>query len=231
MASVIALSVISVTGFVYLGKGEYGELEHPWEGTTESSKSIAIALTTAVFAYGGGSALNYLVEEVKRPSRTLPLSIIISMVLVTILYVSVNLSYLVVMGPREMTESSAVAISFAQKTMPKVAWLMTICIALNLASSFNSGLLVGSRLCFVGSRAGQFPEALSLIHLDRNTPISSLLFQLVIQIVLTGVADFDVLLRNAASVNILFNVMVIIAMVKMRYTHKDLKRPFKVSSW
>ncbi|ELT87189.1 hypothetical protein CAPTEDRAFT_171724 [Capitella teleta] len=228
MVSVGALSVISVIGFVYLGQGKFGDLEFPWEGTSTSGMSIAVALTTAIYAFGGGSALNYLVEEVKRPSRTLPLSISISMTLVIVLYVSVNLAYLVVMGPREMLQSQAVAVTFAQKTIPQVAWLMTICISLNLASSFNSGLLVGSRLCFVGSRSGQFPQALSLVHIERNTPISSLIFQLILQAALTGVADFNLLFRNAATVNILFNVMVISAMVKMRFTHKDLLRPFKV---
>jgi amino acid transporter len=63
-----------------------------------------------MWAYDGWNSLNNVVEEIIEPRRNLLLSILISLPLVTIVYVLVNVSYLVVLTKEEMLGSDSIAI-------------------------------------------------------------------------------------------------------------------------
>ena len=52
--------------------------------------------------------LNYLTEEMKNPTRTLPIAIIISLVFITIIYLLANIAYLSVLTPDEMVAVDSV---------------------------------------------------------------------------------------------------------------------------
>ena len=52
--------------------------------------------------------LNYLTEEMKNPTRTLPIAIIISLVFITIIYLLANIAYLSVLTPEEMVAVDSV---------------------------------------------------------------------------------------------------------------------------
>ena len=71
---------------------------------------IATAFYSGLWAYDGWNNLNYVTEEIINPSRNLPLSVIIAIPLVTVCYLLVNISYLLVMSPAEMMISDAVAV-------------------------------------------------------------------------------------------------------------------------
>ena len=72
--------------------------------------AIATAFYSGLWAYDGWNNLNYVTEEIINPSRNLPLSVIIGIPLVTVCYLLVNISYLLVMRPNEMMISDAVAV-------------------------------------------------------------------------------------------------------------------------
>ena len=62
--------------------------------------------------------LNFLVDELKNPVRNLPLAILISLTMVTVLYLMANVCYLTALSPMEMLESkAAVAVVGVQFTI------------------------------------------------------------------------------------------------------------------
>lgn len=56
--------------------------------------------------------LNYLTEEMKNPTRTLPVAIVISLVFITIIYLLANVAYLAVLTPEEMLGSVVAIVRF-----------------------------------------------------------------------------------------------------------------------
>ena len=78
--------------------------------TNYSLGDLSIAFYTGVFSYAGWNYLNFMTEELKEPNKNLPLAIIISMPLVTCIYLLANFAYFTVLTPTEILASDAVAV-------------------------------------------------------------------------------------------------------------------------
>lgn len=79
-------------------------------------------------------------------SRNLPRSIIIGIPLVTLCYALINVSYLAVMSPSEMIESEAVAVTFGNRLLGALAWLMPLSVTISTFGSANGTLFAAGRL-------------------------------------------------------------------------------------
>ena len=69
-----------------------------------------MAFYGGLFAYNGWNYLNCLSEEMKNPRRDLPLSMLISMILIIIVYTLTNLAYFTILTPMEILNTKAVAV-------------------------------------------------------------------------------------------------------------------------
>ena len=71
-------------------------------GTTEDGWKIALAFYSGLWAYEGWNCANFVTEEVKSVRYTMPRAILGSTILVTVLYLLVNLSYYAVLTSQEV---------------------------------------------------------------------------------------------------------------------------------
>lgn len=108
--------------------------------------------------------------------RNLPRSIMIGIPLVTICYALINVSYLTVMSPMEMISSDAVAVTFGNRLLGVMAWLMPLSVTISTFGSANGTLFAAGRLCFAASREGHLLDILSYVHIRRYTPAPGLIF-------------------------------------------------------
>ena len=84
--------------------------------------------------------------------------------MVTIIYVLVNISYLTVMSPGEMLVSDAVAVTFGNRILGVMAWLMPLSVACSTFGAANGTIFAAGRLCYVASREGHLVDVLSFVH-------------------------------------------------------------------
>lgn len=77
--------------------------------------------------------------------RNLPRSIIIGIPLVTLCYALINVSYLAAMSPTEMVESEAVAVTFGNRILGAMAWLMPLSVTISTFGSANGTLFAAGR--------------------------------------------------------------------------------------
>ncbi|XP_055012364.1 solute carrier family 7 member 8a isoform X2 [Boleophthalmus pectinirostris] len=161
--------------------------------------------------------------------RNLPRAIFISIPLVTFVYVFANIAYVTAMSPQELLASNAVAVTFGEKLLGVMAWIMPISVALSTFGGVNGSLFTSSRLFFAGAREGHLPSLLAMIHVKRCTPIPALLFTCLSTLLMLCTSDMYTLINYVGFINYLFYGVTVAGQIVLRFKQPDMHRPIKIS--
>lgn len=220
-----ALALIIILGFIRLGKGEVENYRASFDDSDFSAGSMAIAFYSGFWAFGGWSYLNFLTDELIEPHKNLPRAIIISISLVTFVYLIANIAYFAVLTPAEMLSSSAVAVTFSDQTIPSAAWITPILIAISVVGSINGNSLSMSRLFMTGAENKHLPKIISMINIKFLTPVPSLLTIMVLTVIMQSFEEIFYLIELMGFGFSLVLTCVFSAQIYLRYREPTLHRP------
>lgn len=169
-------------------------------------KGFTAVFSTAGFvfiSYGGLIKIGSIAEEVKNPGRTIPLAMILSLLVVTILYMLVILVTSGVLGAEKLNNSLTPISDGAAVFMG--SWgriLLSIAAILAFVSTANAGLMSASRYPLALSRDGLLPVILRKINRRFRTPYISILLTGILMVVALFL-NLNVLVKLASTVLIL----------------------------
>ncbi|KAM4592973.1 b(0,+)-type amino acid transporter 1 [Odontesthes bonariensis] len=227
-AKLVIIVIIIGAGIVLLAQGKNENFSNAFEGVPPSFGAIGLAFYNGLWAYDGWNQLNFITEELKDPYRNLPLAIIIGIPLVTVFYVLVNVAYFTAMTTTELLLSPAVAVTFGDRVLYPMAWIVPLFVAFSTFGSANGSCFTAGRLAYVSGREGHMVKILSYISLKRYTPSPALLFNGVLALFYIIPADINTLINYFSFAQWVFYGLTALALIVMRFTRKELHRPLKV---
>jgi amino acid transporter len=169
-----------------------------------------------VFAFGGFEILTIPAEEATSPQRDIPRAILATMILVTVIYVLVQI---VATGTlANLAESKTpLASACAQFLGPWGGTLITLG-ALVSTTGTNSGLmLAGPRLTYALAQHGQIPSLFAQVHSRFHTPAFSIVFYGMVALGITLSGSFIQLAGLSAIARLLQYIISCLALLRLRY--------------
>ncbi|XP_030622258.1 b(0,+)-type amino acid transporter 1 [Chanos chanos] len=227
-AKLLIIIIIVVAGIVLLAQGNTQNLKDTFKGASTSFGSIGLAFYNGLWAYDGWNQLNFITEELKNPYRNLPLAIVIGIPMVTVCYVLVNIAYFTVMTPSELLNSPAVAVTFGDRVLYPLSWLVPLFVVFSTFGAANGSCFTAGRLTYVAGREGHMVKILSYISPKYYTPSPALIFNGILGIIYILPADINTLINYFSFAQWIFYGLTALVLIVMRFTRKDLHRPVKV---
>ncbi|WP_409342094.1 amino acid permease [Paenibacillus sp. MBLB4367] len=189
---------------------------------------ITSGAATVFFAFIGFDAVSTAAEEVKNPKRNMPIGIIASLAVCTVLYIIVSLilTGIVPYGQLGVSNPVAFALQFIEQD-----WVAGF-ISLGAIAGITTVLLVllygQTRLFYAISRDGFLPKALSSVHPKTKTPVFNTWLTGGMVAFLAGVLPLNVLAQLTNMGTLFAFAVVSVGIIVLRKSEPDLQRSFKV---
>lgn len=193
--------------------------------------AIAAALQGAFWAYDGWNKITYIAGEVKQPQRNLPRALALGMLLVTALYLLMNLAYAYIMPIDDMARSKLVAANVAEVCVPGGGRWVALAVMLSTFGAANAIILASARVYFSMARNGVFPSFLGRVQPRFHTPSASLLVQGLWSVLLLFTGTFDTLTDTLIFVSWIFYAAGAWGVIVLRRREPDLPRPYRVPGY
>jgi len=181
------------------------------------------------YAYIGFDAVSCASQEVVKPSRDLPIGILGSLFVCTILYILVSLVLTGIVPYKELNVAAPVALA-VERCGPTLTWLrpwIDIGALGGLSSVVLVLLMAQPRIFHRMAVDGLFPKAFAQVHPKFRTPTTTTWSTGMCAAVLAGVFPIDVLSSMVSIGTLLAFTIVCISVVILRKTRPELDRPFR----
>lgn len=233
-SKVIPLVLFGLIGLLFLRVGNFtafGLTPFGWTG-------VAFAMSLGFFAFTGFEAASIPAEEVQNPKRTLPRATILSVGIVTAIYVLVAVAFLgglhwfsLGLTPGDWGSTGALLLSDVANGWG-LALLGTIVVAGALISTLGAGgdwVLLQGRMPYAMAKDNLFFRSMARIHPRFGTPAVALIFASVLTgIVLIALPSFPEVALVASITTLLPYGAAALALLVLRRSDPEADRPYRL---
>ena len=232
-AALLGLAVVVMVGL--WGPSAQGPLsEMPWFAKTPPMGLLGLAMVFVLLTFGGWGEAAYLSSEVKGNARTMVWVLVGSLLLISALYLLVNLSLVHALGLQGLAQSKAAAADAMQLSLgPWAERLLGIIVALAALTSVNATMIIGGRTMQSLGADWQGLRGLSQWREDIGVPMRAIWLQGFISLGLVGFGafqhdGFEAMVEFTAPVFWFFLTLVGLALMVLRWREPSVVRPFRV---
>ena len=237
-AAVVVFIVLFIAAAFTVGHGDVGHLTMVaatapglGRGGVVLAAGVAVSLVQVSYAYSGWNGAAYIAGEVRDPARALPRAVLLSTVLVTALYVALNVVFLYaspaadLAGHRDVAHVAALAL-FGERS----ATLLSSLVALTSAGFVSAMLMSGPRVSVAMAQDGVFFRALGQTN-ARGAPALAVGLQGALAVVAVLTATFDSILVYVGFALNLNAAAAVAAAFVLRRREPAADRPYRTPLW
>ncbi len=226
-ASMVVLKLLIIGFFVIFG-AFYVKPENWHPFAPNGTLGIFSAAAIIFFAYIGFDAVSTASEEAKNPKRDMPIAIIASLVVCTIIYIAVAIVLTGMLPWTQLGTAEPLATAFSLRGM---TW-PTLIIALGAVFATTSVLIVFQlgqpRIFFSMARDGLLPKWAAAVHTRFRTPYKTTIVTGVFVALLAAVANINEVVELTNIGTLFAFVLVCIGVTVLRFQEPERERPFRV---
>jgi APA family basic amino acid/polyamine antiporter len=239
-AKFVAMGAFVILGFA-VGKGSWGNFtRHGGSGTgiamgmstSQLVSALGIGLIAVFWAYDGWVYITWVAGEVKDPRRNVPRAMVLGIIVVAIVYIAMNMTYVYAMPLTEVAKHETIAAAAAEAMFsPRAANWLSAVIALSCFGAMASCTLSGARVYYAMARDGVFFQRMAQVHPQWRTPALSLIGQGVWACLLTVSGRYDQLYTYVIYGMVLSYTLTVIGLFVLRWKRPDIPRPYRCTGY
>ncbi|XP_070384164.1 b(0,+)-type amino acid transporter 1-like isoform X2 [Dermacentor albipictus] len=227
MVKLGVLFAIIATGVVWCIKAPYLLRKFTF-ATNASPGSVLQAFIVAMYTGSGSSMISCMAEEMSKPSRTIPRSLLGGIFVVTALQILTNAAYFVVLDHKSFTSSTATAVTFGRVTWGQAGeWLVPIAVCVCTFGTMSASSFSSSRLIMAAARKGHLPALFSLITARSSLPVIAIAFKTCAAVAFSVIVSVGLLAKCAIVIASAINILVMFSLLRLRVTMKEHVRPIR----
>jgi len=224
---VVILKLAAIALFLALGFSRFDPANwHPF--LPFGTAGVLRGASVIFFAYIGFDAVATAAEEVRDPKRDLPVGIVGSLLISTVLYLGVTGVLTGMVKYNLLNTASPISTALILRGLPWAGALVSVGALAGLTSVLLVSFFAQSRILFAMSRDGMLPPLFSRLHPRLNSPVFSILAVGVVAALLSSLLPINLIAELANIGTLSAFAMVSIGVIVLRRTRPDQPRPFKV---
>lgn len=195
---------------------------------------FGLVMVFVLLTYGGWNEASYVSAEVHDPGRNMVRALVLSILIVTVLYVLVNIALMRGLGMAGLAASKAPAADLLERLTGRgTAVLVSVMVVISTLTSINATIFTGARSAYAVGRDFAPFRFIGRWHAGRQAPVNALLVQAVIALLLIGLgaltrSGFETMVEYTAPVFWMFMLLTGLALFVLRRREPERPRPFRV---
>lgn len=225
----MVLVIFVLAGAAYVNRANLTPLVPPNTGTFGSFGWSGVLRGAGVmfFAYIGFDAVSTAAQEAKNPQRDMPIGILASLAICTVLYIAVAIVLLGIVHYSKLNVADPLAVGIDATGLTWFSPILKVSALFGLFSTMLVALLGQTRIFFSMSRDGLLPGVFRRVHPTFRTPHISTLLTGSIVAVAAGLLPIRVLSVLVSMGTLLAFVLVCVGILVLRRTSPEIERPFR----
>ena len=184
------------------------------------------------WAYDGWVYITWVAGEVKDPRRNVPLAMVLGVLVVGVIYMAMNMTYVYAMPLTEIAKHETIAHAAAAALFsPHAAVWLSAMIAISCFSAAATCTLSGARVYLAMAQDGVFFQRMADIHPKWRTPAFSLIGQGIWAALLTLSGRYDQLYTYVIYGMVLSYTLTVIGLFILRWKRPDIPRPYRCTGY
>jgi APA family basic amino acid/polyamine antiporter len=222
-----AVKVAAVFAIIVVGWALSGDVTVPPAPPADIAMSnFGLAVAAGLFAFGGWHMVTYTAEETIDPTRTIPRSLLIGIVVVTICYIGLNAVYLRALPiEKVMTSTRVAADTFEVLIGAGGAGAISALVMFSAFGALNGIVLVGPRIYYQVAHDAPSLRWLNHLHPQYHTPDRAIVIQAIWASVLVVTGSYRALFTRVIYTEWVFFALLALGVVLLR------RRPGYAPAW